>query len=248
MSQIANNHNKEMAQYGYFKHPSPINQPGDTYAPYARLKVNPAVAGHETCISEVLYWANWLGGPRPPSLGSPGAAIFWAMYQDSHSQWGHREAILGRSCTFNGNQPFGQFDWIGIGIVSVQDKSDGSGRIYYTLDFLGDAKATTYTPPATADTQPPTMDAPTIVDANTVQVINVTDDSDGSTSAVAGVTGVVFYIGSAVQNGNFQTVVAKQDPPGTWTATLSATDPTTLHAVAVDGSGNDTDTAGNPSS
>jgi hypothetical protein len=96
------------------------------------------------------------------------------------------------------------------------------------------------------------MDSPTInADGTTAKVTNVHDDSDGNTSGAAGVTGVVFYVGSAVDNnGNFQMVVAKQDPPGTWTATLSATvtDQTTLRAVAVDGSGNDTDTAGNPSS
>jgi hypothetical protein len=64
------------------------------------------------------------------------------------------------------------------------------------------------------------------------------------------VTGVVFYVGSAVDNnGNFQTVAATKGADGTtWTATLSATDPTTLHAVAVDGRGNYNDTAGNPSS
>jgi hypothetical protein len=93
------------------------------------------------------------------------------------------------------------------------------------------------------------MNPPTIVDANTVQVTNVQDDSDGTQAAA--VTGVVFYVGSAVDNnGNFQTVVAKQDPatPGTWTATLAATDLTTLHAVAVDGSGNFTDCVGNATS
>jgi hypothetical protein len=36
-----------------------------------------------------------------------------------------------------------------------------------------------------------------------VQVTNVQDDSNGSSGA-AGVTGVVFYVGSAVVNGNFQ--------------------------------------------
>jgi hypothetical protein len=94
------------------------------------------------------------------------------------------------------------------------------------------------------------MDAPTIVDANTVQVTTVQDESDGSSGA-AGVTGVVFYVGSAVDNnGNFQTVVAKQDQatPGTWTATLSATDLSTLHAVAVDGCGNFNDCVGSAAS
>jgi hypothetical protein len=93
------------------------------------------------------------------------------------------------------------------------------------------------------------MNPPTIVDANTVQVTNVQDDSDGTQAAA--VTGVVFYVGSAVDpNGNFLTVVAKQDPttPGTWTATLAATDLSTLHAVAVDGSGNYNDCVGSAAS
>lgn len=93
------------------------------------------------------------------------------------------------------------------------------------------------------------MSPPTIVDASTVQVTNVQDDADGSTTGAAGVTGVVFYVGSAVDpNGNFLTVVANQTAPGTWTATLATTDPTTLHAVAVDGSGNFTDCAGGAAS
>jgi hypothetical protein len=169
------------------------------------------------------------------------------MYQDSQSSWGHRHNILGYSCA-NPPTSFGHFDWIGIGIMTVTD-TNGS-HFYYTLDFLDDANATPYTPPATADTQPPTMDPPTIVDANTVQVTNVRDDSDGSASGVAGVTGVVFYVGSAVDpNGNFQTVAATRGTDGTtWTASLSATDLATLHAVAVDGSGNYTDCAGNAAS
>jgi hypothetical protein len=95
------------------------------------------------------------------------------------------------------------------------------------------------------------MNPPTIVDANTVQVTNVQDNSDGSTNGVAGVTGVVFYVGTISYNGNshtFSTVSATSAGNGTWTANLSATDLTTLHAVAVDGSGNYTDCVGNATS
>jgi hypothetical protein len=144
---------------------------------------------------------------------------------------------------YSGGTP-GHSTWIGIGIAT-----GGQFGFYSTLDFLDDATTTTYTPPPMAETQPPTMNPPTIVDANTVQVTNVHDESDGTQAAA--VTGVVFSVGSVVdKSGNFLTVVAKQDPatPGTWTATLAATDLSTLHAVAVDGSGNYNDCVGNANS
>jgi uncharacterized protein YkwD len=218
LSQIDFNHSSEMAQYNYQAHSSPINQPGGKNGPFDRLSVNPAINGHNDGLAENISWG-W-GTAR---------AIYNFMYQDSHSNWGHHQNILG----YSGGTP-GHSTWIGIGIAT-----GGTYGFYSTLDFLDDANSAKYTPPATADTQPPTMNPPTIVDANTVQVTNVQDNSDGTQAAA--VTGVVFYVGSAVDpNGNFLTVVAKQDPttPGTWTATLAATDLTTLHAVAVDGSGN----------
>jgi uncharacterized protein YkwD len=219
MSQIDLNHSGEMAQYNYQAHPSPINQPGGNNSPFARLTVNPAIDGHWDGLAENIAWG----------YSTPAAAIYGFMYQDANSNWGHRQNILGYS---NGTP--GHSTWIGIGIAT-----GGTFGFYYTLDFLDDANSAKYTPPATADTQAPTMNPPTIVDANTVQVTNVQDDSDGTQAAA--VTGVVFYVGSAVDpSGKFLTVVAKQDPatPGTWTANLAATDPKTLHAVAVDGSGN----------
>src|SRR5579884_226591 len=230
LSQIDLNHSQEMVQYSYFDHKSPINEPGGKNDPITRITVNPAVNGHNTlCCAENIAWG-W---------GTAGA-IYSFMYQDSHSNWGHRQNILGYCC--QPNPTFGHYTWVGIGIAT-----GGKFRITHTLDFLEDSNNTTYTPPATADTQPPTMSPPTIVDANTVQVTNVQDDSDGTQAAA--VTSVVFYVGSAVdQNGNFLTVVANQTAPGTWTATLAATDPTTLHAVAVDGSGNFTDCAGGAAS
>ncbi|MGZ3640184.1 MAG: CAP domain-containing protein, partial [Ktedonobacterales bacterium] len=228
MSQIDLNHSSEMVQYNYFAHPSPINQPGGNNSAFARLTVNPAINGHWDGLGE-----NIAGG------GPAGDALYRFMYEDSASNWGHRQNILG----YSGGTP-GHSTWIGIGIAT-----GGKYGFYSTLDFLDDAKSTTYTPPTTADTQPPTMNPPTIVDANTVQVINVQDDSDGTQAAA--VTSVVFYVGSAVDpSGNFLTVVATQDPatPGTWTAPLAATDLTTLHAVAVDGSGNYNDCVGNATS
>jgi uncharacterized protein YkwD len=234
LSQIDLNHSSELVQYNYFAHTSPINQPGGKNDPITRITVNPAVTGHNTlCCAE-----NIAGG------GPAADAIYRFMYVDSASNWGHRQNILGYCC---GTTPTpGHYTWIGIGIAT-----GGQFGFYSTLDFLEDASSTPYAPPTTADTQPPTLNPPTIVDANTVQVTNVQDDSDGNTSGAAGVTSVVFYVGSAVdESGNFLTVVATQDPatPGTWTATLAATDLSTLHAVAVDGSGNYNDTVGNPSS
>jgi uncharacterized protein YkwD len=233
LSQIDLNHSQEMVQYNYFGHSSPINQPGGKNDSITRITVNPAVNGHTTlCCAE-----NIAGG------GPAGDAIYRFMYVDSASNWGHRQNILGYASLVD-TAP-GHYTWIGIGIAM-----GGQFGFYSTLDFLQDSTSTTYTPPATADTQPPTMSPPTIVDANTVQVTNVHDDSDGNTTGAAAVTGVVFYVGSAVDNnGKFQTVAATKGADGTsWTATLSATDPTTLHAVAVDGSGNYTDMAGKSSS
>src|SRR5690348_2925255 len=140
ISQIALNHSQEMAQYNYLAHPSPINQPGGKNDPISRLAVNPAVMGHATCYGENIFAWNFSGVPPVPGTGSPAHAIYWFMYQDSGSQWGHRQNILGYSCA---NPPtFGHFDWIGVGIVTVTDSS--GSHFHYTLDFLDDANATTY--------------------------------------------------------------------------------------------------------
>lgn len=224
LSQISLNHSKEFVQYNYFAHPSAINQPGGKNDSISRVTVNPAVNGHNTnCCAEIIA----------AGQTTPAEAVYDWMYQDSSSSWGHRQNILGFNAGIDANA--GHYTWVGIGIAT-----GGSFGVYYTADFLEDSAATPYTPPATADTQAPTLKPPTVVDANTVQVTGVQDDSDGGTGA-AGVTSVVFYVGAAADaNGNFQTVVATLNN-GTWTATLAVTDPTMLHVVAVDGSGNFTD-------
>ncbi len=226
LSQIDMNHSKEFVQYNYFDHPSPINQPGGKNDSSSRITVNPAVKGQFCCAEDIAG-----GGPAAD-------AIYRFMYVDSDSNWGHRSNILGYNANVDTNP--GHYTWIGIGIAT-----GGQFGFYTTLDFLEDSPATPYTPPAAADTQAPTMSPPTVVDANTVQVTGVRDNSDGGSGGVAGVTSVVFYVGSAVgTNGStFQTVVATQTTPGTWTATLAAADPTMLHTVVVDGSGNYTDCA-----
>lgn len=225
LSQLSLNHSKELVQYNYFDHSSPINQPGGKNDSISRITVNPAVNNTICCAENI-------------AAGQPtaAAAVYTWMYQDTSSGWIHRQDILGFNAGLDANP--GHYTWVGIGIAT-----GGNFGVYYTADFLQDSPATPYTPPATADTQPPTMNPPTVVDANTVQVTGVQDDSDGGTGGVAGVTSVVFYIGTAVaaDGSTFQTVVATQTTPGTWTANLAVTDPTTLHVVAVDGSGNFTD-------
>jgi uncharacterized protein YkwD len=227
LSQIDTNHSKEFVQYNYFDHSSPINQPGGKNDSSSRVTVNPAVNGQLCCAENIAG-------------GSPAAGdIYRFMYQDSSSNWGHRQNILGFNSNLDTNA--GHYTWIGIGIAT-----GGNFGFYTTLDFLQDSAATPYTPPATADTQAPTMNPPTVVDANTVQVTGVQDNSDGGTGGVVGVSSVVFYVGTAVaaDGSTFQTVVATQSTPGTWTANLAVTDPTTLHVVVVDGSGNFTDCVG----
>jgi uncharacterized protein YkwD len=215
LSQIAANHSREMAQYGYFGHPSPINHPGASHV-FDRDTANPAISGHWSYLGENI------------AAGfSPAGAVYAYMYTDSSSSWGHRRNILG---TFN---------WVGIGVAN-----GGSYGVYYSSDFLNGS----YTPPASADTTAPMFSAPVITSGSaggtvTAQVTGVTDS--GAASGAAGVTGVVFSAGTATQTstGTPNTVSAAQTSPGVWTATLNLPAGTTLHAVAVDGSGNYTDCA-----
>ncbi len=234
LSQIALNHSKELAQYNYENnaHQSPINQPGGKNSVGDRLNVNSVLTqhSHQPLWAETVFYGAF-------SAGVTGAnSVYWWMYQDAPSGWGHRKAILGYDFTIDANP--GHFTWVGIGVAT-----GGKWGHYYTIDYLDDANSTKYTPPTTADTQPPKLNPPTVVDANTVQVTGVQDDSDGRTDGVAGVSSVVFYVSSAVaaDGSTFQTVSATQTTSGTWTANLAVTDPTTLHVVAVDGSGNYTD-------
>ena len=227
LSQIDLNHSKEFVQYKYFAHPSPINQPGGKTDSSSRITVNPAVKG-QFCCAEIIA----------AGQSTAAEAVYDWMYQDADSSWGHRQNILGYNSNVDANA--GHYTWVGIGIAT-----GGSYGVYYTADFLEDTAGTPYSPPNPGDTQAPTLNPPTVVDANTVQVTGVQDNSDGGTST-AGVSSVVFYIGSAVaaDGSTFQTVVATQSTTGTWTATLAVSDPTTLHVVVVDGSGNYTDCVG----
>src|SRR5947209_3583470 len=84
LSQIDQNHSREMAQYAYFNHPSPINHPGPSHV-FDRLTVNPAISGH---------WSN-LGENIAAGYSTAAQAVYVYMYQDSGEQWGHRHNILG---------------------------------------------------------------------------------------------------------------------------------------------------------
>lgn len=226
MGQISAAHSYEMAKYGYFDHPSPINQPppGGTVC---RWLINPIVSSHDAGCGENIA----------AGYSTAAAAVYGYMYQDSAEAWGHRLNILGNS----GGATFGNFDWLGVGFVHATTDPLAL-HYYYTNDFEQDGNTGTYTPPVTADATPPTLGTITC-SGGTAQVTNVADTGSDGTQ-VKGVTGVVFYINSIVENtanSTFNTVPATQ-AGSTWSATLTCpTGGQVLHAVAVDGSGNFTD-------
>jgi uncharacterized protein YkwD len=222
MSQVTLNHSQEMAKYGYFAHPSPINQGANVFK---RESINPAINQPfpSLCCAENI------------SAGQATAAsvVFGFMYEDAASGWGHRHNILAA-----------EDNWVGIGIVLGAVGSPFGN--YWTFDF---AKLANYTPPATADTNPPVVGQVSF--ANGTATVTGVEDSPlnvndkGATPATAGITSVVFYVNTIVEKpaNTFNTVVATQTAPGsgTWTAPIEVPAGAVLHAVAVDGSGNFTD-------
>jgi len=230
MSQVALNHSKEIVTYGYFDHPSPINAAGvgTPLVDVPREEVNPVFA------TNYFFGENIAGG-----FNTPAEATFAFMYDDSSESWGHRGAILQ-----------GGFQWLGVGIYP------GAVGYTYTDDFetyvgfVPDGSAPpVYTPPATADTNPPSISSVSYANGTATATgvvdspLNVNDTGPNPTTA--GVTGVVFYVNSIVENPDqsFNTVPATQTAPGsgTWTAPIAVNPGDVLHAVAVDGSGNFTD-------
>jgi hypothetical protein len=151
-----------------------------------------------------------------------------------------------------------------VQVTNVKDNSDpGSTNSVATNTTTADATLHfASTPswivngmPVSDATTPSVIPAGTTVSSTTGTTVVMSNNATGAGvgngdtivfNGVAGVTGVVFYVGSiSYQNGAFSTVSATNQGNGRWTANLSATDLTTLHAVAVDGSGNFTDCAGN---
>jgi hypothetical protein len=229
MSQVALNHSREMATYGYFDHPSPINQlgVGQPGVDVPRQLVNPVFATNYT------FGENLAG-----TFANPAQAVFAYMYVDSSHGWGHRGAILQAG-----------YQWTGIGIYN------GPNGPLYTDDFegyVGFGTAPVYTPPATADTNPPTIASVSYANGTATasgvadSPLNVNDAGPNPTTAA--ITGVVFYVNNIVEdaNQNFNTVSGTQTAPGTWTAQITVNPGDVLHAVAVDGSGNFTDITAAP--
>jgi len=228
MSQIDLNHSREMTQYNYFAHPSPIDEPGDAFK---RLFVNPAINDHWSAVAENIA----------AGYATAAQATYTYMYQDAGDSWGHRQNILGWT-----GSVFGQYNWVGIGIAS------GSGQYgtYYTSDFLQGASWAPYSPPSVTDIQAPTLSSPVVTQGSaggtvTAQVTNVQDTGAGS--GVAGVTGVVFYV-NTLTTSNGVSATQSSTSAGTWTVSLSLPVGATLHAVAVDGIGNYRDCAAGSSS
>ena len=247
LSQISFNHSKEIATYEYFTHESPINRPENSPV-FGRFTVNPVfkeVTGwgetgvfgintgecetenHEKIKCELKipvanFIAAFMYGDGPGENANPeckGAVTTGC--------WGHRDTILGN------------FNWIGIGV---------SPKEPVTSDFA--LLPANYTPPPTADTNPPEISAVSYANGTATATgvkdspLNVNDT--GEKPLTAGITQVVFYVNKIVypeENGNFNTVEATESPAGsgTWTASITVKEGETLHAVAVDGSGNFTD-------
>jgi uncharacterized protein YkwD len=230
MSQVALNHSREIATYGYFDHPSPINQPGvgDPSIGVPRQTVNPVFANN------YFFGENLAGG-----FNTPAEATFAYMYDDSSQGWGHRGAILQ-----------GGFQWIGIGIAPAALGFDYADDFESYVGYVPDGSAPpVYTPPATADTNPPSIASVSYANGTATATgvadspLNVNDTGPNPTTAA--ITGVVFYVNNIVQNPDrtFNTVSATETPvgSGTWTAQITVNPGDVLHAVAVDGSGNFTD-------
>ena len=231
LSQIALNHNKEMAEYEYFDHSSPVNlglaffggrlTVNDVLAPPKVTATGENIAAGSRNSAEAVYSFMYYDGP--------GANNGACTPTDLSGCWGHRKAILG------------SFNWVGIGVTLNAAGSQWTN--YYTADFV---TAPDYTPPAKADTAPPLM-GQISYSGGTATVIGVADNpgdrnSKGANPDTAGITQVVFYVNriSRRTGGGFNTVVAAQAAPGsgTWTASIAVSPGDVLHAVAVDGSGN----------
>lgn len=245
LGEIAQNHAQEEATYGYFNHPSPVNEPPPVSNPQnlqLRDSVNPALAhgfvGEDAAAgypiaAEAMYSYMYFDGP--------GSRNSYCTPATPQYCWGHRTTILNKI-----------YNWIGIGFLNAPGSMWGT---YWVDDFA--EQPASYTPPAAADTGKPVMGAITYANG-AAKVAGVGDSPQnvldtGATPTTAAITSVVFYTNKIVEAGgaagaSFNTVAATQTAvaSGTWTANITVNAGEVLHAVAVDGSGNFTDMATAP--
>lgn len=259
LSQVALNHSREIKQYNYFEHFSPINQPlASNGHPddggflfnlvYQRETVNPVLSTGPSCPGEDIAEGTGIaisGGGF--GAFNAAAAVYSYMYQDAGSGWGHRITILGYLCSTNTG---GDYDWIGIGVV-YGGNNVGDMNIY-TDDFFQDTPNFTYNPAVITalDNTPPSLTNLSYNVGTSTASVTASDSPPDSTHE-AGVTNVTFYVNSIVDNnagngGSFSTVWASQagnvhSGNGTYTANITVNGGDTLHAVATDGAGNFTD-------
>lgn len=269
IQQIAYNHSKEESAYSYTGHYSAIasavppgvvaNSPADN--PLARVDIIPLLKFNKWSIGEVIEWG----------LGPAGDVLFW-IYGDGGIQgWEHRGLLLGANgegCYlgvgyFTG-PPYGIYTTIdtacplkGLEVppgIELTNGVTGKPATPAEREELT-AGAAPYTPPAAADTEPPVMGPVTY--ANGAATVTGVADSlknvldTGANPLTPAIQDVVFYTNNIKEiipsggfhPGGFNTVVGKETAPGTWSAPITVNQGEVLHAVAVDGSGNFTDSS-----
>jgi len=263
--QIAYNHSKEEAVYSYTGHYSPINVPvpaGSTTNLLLREDIIPIAKNKKWGIGEVIDW-----GP-----GVASNVLFW-IYEDHKgaNNWEHRGLLLNPELSPEGSYlgvgyykggPYGGYDTVDMLTPMKPLNLEGAPITNFPPEQQAEvaeavAPPTPYTPPPTADTEPPVVGQLSYSNG-TATVTGVTDNpkninDTGASPLVPAMSGVVFYTnnivgppGGAFAPGGFNTVSAKETAPGTWSAPMTVNAGEVLHAVAVDGSGNFTDVSNAP--
>jgi len=265
VQQIAYNHSKEEAVYNYTGHYSPINVPvpaGSTTNLLLREDIIPIAKNHKWGIGEVIQWGS----------GVASNVLFW-IYEDHKgaNNWSHRGLLLNPELSPEGSYlgvgyykggPYGGYDTVDMVTPMKPLNLEGSPITNFPAEQQAEvteavAPPTPYTPPATADSEPPVVGQLSYSNgAATVAGVadnpkNVNDT--GANPFVPAISGVDFYTnnivgppGGAFAPGGFNTVIAKETAPGTWSAPMVVKEGEVLHAVAVDGSGNFTDVSNAP--
>jgi hypothetical protein len=265
VQQIAYNHSKEEATYSYTGHYSPINASvpaGSQADPLLREDLIPIAKNKKWGVGEVIQW-----GP-----GVASNVLFW-IYEDHKgaNNWGHRGLLLNPELSPEGSYlgvgyytggPFGGYDTVDMVTPMKPLNLEGTPITQFPVAQQAEvaeavAPPTPYTPPPTADTEPPVAGQPSY-ENGTATVTGVADspknvNDTGANPLVPAIAGVVFYTnnivgppGGAFSPGGFNTVIAKETAPGTWSAPMTVKEGEVLHAVVVDGSGNFTDVSKSP--